>query len=460
MDTAILAQLNDFDPSVRKQAVMALGRSKDPAALPYLATVVRTDPDLELRELARKAGQYIQQQNKGSGTLAHTPAPPIQPLSAAPKTPPAPPSAPTDEPDMGYLTRSYSDYEDEDAAALAALMAAAGGAETAMPAGSAEIASDKKDKRSKAPVRGETYDVSASNQQRAKDILESALSANIGNDNARAMRYLYQALMLDPNLINDGYYSQIAGGVTGAPRDEAIQMILDQGERKSFIKSQQKAVKDERKSKHLGEARRSTWEAVGVDLLIYLLINILGPLALLFAFSESLHSLSAEMLRELERQGITSGFSLIYLPLVVASAIIAVVTLLFQAGIIHLVARHLLGGTGTFANLLSRLLGLYNRMFILLYIVSFVAILVSFVLQFSPLALCFTIPLVGIPLYLAIKTLSVVGEAYDFGLLMGCISVLVAGVAISVISALLSWTAVNAAIQQLSALIGSMPLAP
>jgi hypothetical protein len=467
VDTAVLAQLNDFDPSVRKQAVMALGRSKDPAALPYLAAVVRTDPDPELRDLARKAGQYIQAQTKGAAAPAAEPPAPIQPLSgpapaAKPPAPPKKPSAftsnPIDEPDMGYLTRAYSEYEEEDAAALGALGAAAG---TVEAAAAAPASPPRGGKRGKTPVRGETYNVSEANQRRAKDILESALTANINNDNARAMRYLYQSLMMDPNLINDGYYAQIAGGVTEAPRDEAIQMIIDQGERKTFIKSQEKAVRDERKNKHLSEARRSNWTAVAVDLLIYMLINILGPLALFFAVAESLGSLDPQLIAELERQGVTAGFSfIVYLPLVVGSAASALASFLIQAAVIHGVARYLLGGVGTFPNLLTRLLGLYNRMLAIIYAISFVAVLATFILQFSPLALCFTLPLVGASLYLGIKTLAVVGEAYDFGVLMGCIAVLAGTLLIVIVTAILSWAAVSTLIQQLQTLIATMPVTP
>jgi hypothetical protein len=454
---------------------MALGRSKDPAALPYLAAVVRTDPDPELRDLARKAGQYIQAQTKGTAapTAGEPPAPgkvpPIQPLAgiapaAKPAAPPKKPSAfssdPIDEPDMGYLTRSYSEYEQEDAAALGALGAAAGVAEAATGA-DAPAPLPTGGKRGKTPVRGQTYAVSEANQRRAKDILEAALTANINNDNARAMRYLYQSLMMDPNLINDGYYAQIAGGVTEAPRDEAIQMIIDQGERKSFIKTQEKAVRDERKNKHLSEARRSNWTAVAVDLLIYLLINILGPLALFFAVAESLGSLDPALQAELAREGVTAGFSfVVYLPLIVGSAVGALVSLLVQAAVIHIVARYLLGGVGTFANLLTRLLGLYNRMLIVIYGISFVAVIVTFILQFSPLALCFMLPLVGASLYLGIKTLAVVGEAYDFGVLMGCISVLAGTLIITVVTLLLSWAAVSTLIQQFQTLLETMPAMP
>lgn len=62
-----VVQLDSADPAVRRAAIIALGRSKDPAALRPLAAVYRTDPDPALRELALQAGRYIRQ---------HTAAPP------------------------------------------------------------------------------------------------------------------------------------------------------------------------------------------------------------------------------------------------------------------------------------------------------------------------------------------------------------------------------------------------
>lgn len=77
-----IAQLSSADPAVRRAAIIALGQSKDPAALRPLATVYRTDPDPSLRELALKAGRYIRQ---------HTAAPPpaLEPPPAEAATPDA-----------------------------------------------------------------------------------------------------------------------------------------------------------------------------------------------------------------------------------------------------------------------------------------------------------------------------------------------------------------------------------
>jgi hypothetical protein len=457
VDTALLAQLNDFDPTVRKQAIIALGRSKDAAALPYLATVVRTDPEPELRELARKAGQYIQQNAAASPPATPTasapkPAPPVKPLSTTTPPPPAPPAKPAvadDEP-LGYLSRPYSAYEEEDNEALAALGLAAGleGLTTGDPAAAkAEATSGTP---SKVPVRGKTYVVSAADKERAKDILESALSANMNNDNARAMRYLYQALMTDPNLINDDYYAKIASGVTNLGRDDAIQMVVDQGERKSFIKTQQKAIRNERKEKHLDVARRSSWNSVLLDVLIFLLINTLGPLVIFLAISEFLNNMDPTFADTLSSSGVAfTGLSLTFLlPVVCLSAGSSVASLFVMAGIIHVAATLLLRGVGTFTFLLTQLLRLYNRYLLIIYGLSFISVVLFFVTQASPLFLCATIPITLVSLFLLFKTFTVVGNVYDFGLLMGCLAVAVAYVVLGVIgtavSVLLANTVLNA----------------
>jgi hypothetical protein len=67
-------QLQNPDPQQRRQAIIALANTRDPAALPPLAAVYRGDPDPELRELALKAGRYIRQESDqvGSAPIAST----------------------------------------------------------------------------------------------------------------------------------------------------------------------------------------------------------------------------------------------------------------------------------------------------------------------------------------------------------------------------------------------------
>lgn len=66
MDEQILAQLRSLDPGVRRNAIVVLGRSLESEALAPLEVVYRTDPNPELRALALKAIQYIEQNQQVS----------------------------------------------------------------------------------------------------------------------------------------------------------------------------------------------------------------------------------------------------------------------------------------------------------------------------------------------------------------------------------------------------------
>ncbi|MEP0762760.1 MAG: hypothetical protein HRF48_08500 [Chloroflexota bacterium] len=56
-----LRQLSSDDPAQRREAIVALANSRDPAALKPLAATFKNDPDPALRELALKAGRYLRQ---------------------------------------------------------------------------------------------------------------------------------------------------------------------------------------------------------------------------------------------------------------------------------------------------------------------------------------------------------------------------------------------------------------
>jgi hypothetical protein len=55
-----IPQLRSSDPQTRKKAVEALGKSGDPTAIGVLLKVAEKDPDPGVRDLAGKAGRYLQ----------------------------------------------------------------------------------------------------------------------------------------------------------------------------------------------------------------------------------------------------------------------------------------------------------------------------------------------------------------------------------------------------------------
>lgn len=58
----LITLLESKDPSRRREAIIAMARSQEPRALRYLATVHKSDPVPELRELALKAGRHLKRE--------------------------------------------------------------------------------------------------------------------------------------------------------------------------------------------------------------------------------------------------------------------------------------------------------------------------------------------------------------------------------------------------------------
>jgi len=170
MDPERLDQLQNPDPAVRRQAIIALGRSKDLAALPELANVYQSDPVPELRELARQAGRYIQQENQP----APEPAPP--PPDVEPE-PPASEAAPTP------VTPT-----------------------AAVPAEPA---------------------ISPADVRRGQAHYRSARSLHEAGEQARAIKELALALHADPGLANEPVFITLASEVLGVPPRAAIRTLLD-----------------------------------------------------------------------------------------------------------------------------------------------------------------------------------------------------------------------------------------
>jgi predicted esterase len=155
---SILRQLQHPDPDERRRAIVTLGRSGDPNALPALAHVYRDDPDPALRELALKAGRYLRQQTAHAAPV--TSAPPAVPGPAV-QAEPAPPQSPE-------------------------------------------------------------RPISHRDAQRAKQYASQAMDAFMNGDKARAATHLRKALSINPNLAADKATANLAGEITGQPPREAL----------------------------------------------------------------------------------------------------------------------------------------------------------------------------------------------------------------------------------------------
>jgi hypothetical protein len=498
----LFAQLKHPDAAKRRDAIIALGKRRDPAAMPYLADVFRTDPDPTLRELAKKAGQHIK---AGSTPSAPPVAPPpvtpppaviddldepdldlIVPGSAKPTAPPpapksggiralpksdTPPSAEASQANNSWIGKPYvpgesvyiggaiggaaalgSDeigYPDEidypDDSPLEDQVASAFGSEP--PAAAKSAASEN---AYRGPVRGRTYDVPKADRDRAKQNVDAALSLNMNGDNDKALKTLTTALRLDPNLVNDNYFLSIAAQVTGLDGDGAIQMIVDAGQRKQFVKQQQDKKKKERVDQHLSKTSKTTSASLLMEIAIFLIISIVLPIVLLLVLRETAGNAFTQVMEQIELQnngqvsvstqesleqfrvltGINAG-TLVIAALI--SAVVSVIGVVIQSGVTHVVAVGLLRGRGTFTHQLAEVLRVYNRwlIFIGLYSVIFIALI--FVLAGSPLIACFVLPLIIMNFILFFQLVKKIGESYDIGTAMGFVAYLLATVLLSII---------------------------
>ncbi len=482
----LMQQLHDPDAAVRRQAIIALGRTKDPAALKGLAEIVRGDPDLQLRELARKAGLYIRQQAQlqtQQSPLDQAPPAPRKSSSAAPFTVPvtgaldadasfmprrlpdpppepdvAPPTTtrfqqlleeerrkrvaelpdPDDLPDLPGVYESYTPYSTSDGEAEKGSSARASKVINSILDDQSAVEDEAQTTEKVEELRGRSYKIAKRDELRAKQYLDAALTLNIEGDNARAMKNLTQALELDPRLIKDTYFNSIATAVTELEGDAAVQMIVDQGERKRFTQDAARDQKSRREERHMGEALQSTWTDFWFELILYSLIVILGPILATLVTTESARNLLASITPEgnisPELQNMQalvtslSGASL--LPVGIISGLSGVFSLLLQTLLIHLIATKMLHGHGTWRHLISVLLGFYNRWFPILFFLLYITIAMFFISQASPIMLCFVLVLVILALYVSGKTSGKVGEAYDFGGAMGCVSLIMSSVVI------------------------------
>ena len=398
----LIRQLDDADPARRKQAVIALGKSRDVNALKPLANVYRSDPEPEIRELARKAGVYIKQ---------HAEVIPDVPAT----TPPMPkPAAPVGE---SYTQRKMREMEEAKRAAELAQ----------------EPRFETQEADTRRPIRGREYQVPKEARERAAKAVDAALSYNLAGDDAKAMKNLTEAISLNPNLINDAYFNSITAGVTGLDGDAAMDMILDRGKRKEFEVTAKNVTKQAKIDKHMEVATKSSWTDVMWEGVIYTLIVIIGPvLAGLVATQTAMNYFNAiagsaqvtiepSIATELQ-SSLMAITAATLIPVGIISGIIGGGGLLLELVLVHFLAVSVFRGHGTIQHLLSTLLGFYNRWLPVMFLIQYLMTAIFFVSAGSPITYCFTIILVILTLYVLGKTSGKIGEAYDFGGMKGCLA--------------------------------------
>jgi len=449
----LIRQLQDFDPNARRTAIIALGKTKNASALRPLAEVVLKDSDPELRDLARKAGIYIRRE---TGLEAEPTAPRrrIKQTGTLPQ-------ATTPEPDFNPRRRGVTFMQEQ-----------ADDREINPRLQPEEMPTD-----GKGPVRGKTYRVPPAAVSRAHAYTEAALTDHTDGRKSRAMKNLTEALSLNPNLINDDYYNNVAAIVTGLSNMEAMASIVNPAQRDRFIDEEKQVEKKRVVDAHLSTVRQTTGTDFYFELAIYCLIMVVGPVIIgilliqgIGGFLNTVVTTSAanpevgtseEMIATL--QGLVNGFSLGSLLLIgFGSLLTGLMSFFIQMGLVHFLATSVFNGMATLRHLLTTVLRFYNRLLPIIFAVIGFGILIGFFTVGSLVVFCPVIILVLLTLFVLFRTGGKIGEAYGFGGVIGSLTLFLSSILLSLILGVIGAFVLQATGLALESLIdlGSLTLPP
>jgi hypothetical protein len=191
IDPRILQALESNDPDKRKKAVAYLAKSLDKEALPHLARVYKSDKDPQIRELAKKAGAYIQK------------------------------NAPEPEPDPIYEDDPYEDEEEESDSSYSRYNSLYADDEDDDDDNAMSYESDEPN----VPLPS-NIQVSAMAEERAKSFVEQAMDWNVRGNNAKAVDMLRKAFKSNPRLLHDSYTMGLAVNITGLSQADTQRLLM------------------------------------------------------------------------------------------------------------------------------------------------------------------------------------------------------------------------------------------
>ncbi len=144
------------------------------------------------------------------------------------------------------------------------------------------------------------------------------------------------------------------------------------------------------------------------------------------------------------------------MPLGIGSAVGALVNLVIQMLLVHVIARFVLGGHSTRLHLLTLLLAHYNKWLPRYFFVLYISIAITFITLGSPLIYCFGIIIFIMSLIIFFGLAGKIGQAYGFGSAFGLVALLLSIIVLVAINLGL-WLAFGFSIDQIlaSATLGS-----
>ena len=407
MDTVNLDRyvrlLGSPDTDQRRQAIVALGRSKNPAALRPLAEVYRNEKNGELRELALKAGQFIKAQ------VTATPAPVVTPPEPAPAQTPAfvPPFTVED---LGEEPVQVAE------------------AQEAKPARKA----------------------SASSVLQAKAAAEEALTLSLRGEVNKAIKALKKAYKLQPDLLEDTYYMSMATTILKCDEAQVHAYLQDVSRAEVIIKSAAQEKTDAAVKSHIEETSNMPWLGVALDLVVFGLIMALGPIVLLLVTGQSLQAWATLLAEEGGQMDETIADILAvtqamdvrsFVFLSVTLLVSGLVSVIVQCVAIHYSMTRFLGGKGTLRYLMYKIISYYNRILLTALVVLTLTV---WLFVSNGIAIVMIPVFIGLGLFALFKLIKLgdrLSEAYKFTTGGGCMSVIIAGLVLVVSNGAIAYVA-------------------
>ena len=403
-----LKQLKDRDADKRLSAIKALARAKERDALVQLARMAGDDKDASVRDMARKAGSYILKETGGmeSGTVASTEEQNFN----------APPPRQVDK--KGKLLRLNIDDADEKA---------------------------------------------------ARALLDDALSYHTNGQTAKTMRSLAKALVLNPNLRGDSYFTSLAEEATGISGEAAVQMLYDDNKRENANQKSQKMKSSKRAERHHSEISSATWADVVFDMGLYFAISTVAAIIVGFIVVQSAQSyvnsietnwsnwniagLAQQVVDEddptniqrwVERdeegdrilfsyaqpdisffnraQDIANTEVAMIFMVGLGIGLAGTMILGIMNGVTHLVSAKVLSGVGTSPYLMHRVTGLFINRSVIVGVVAGVSAILVFGAGGGLILQIFGGVIALVVLTIVFKWIATVGQAYDFGFMKGMVA--------------------------------------
>ncbi len=376
----LMKQLNSPDAKKRFVAVKQIAREKDVTMLKTLAEMAADDPDEQVRAVASRAVQFIRGEGKAEA--------------------------------------------------------------------------EKRIDNRKPAVR----EVSAKAKARAKTYVDSAIGYQFNGERDKALKELAKAIEINPELRTDPVFIGVLEEASGESADTAFELITDDDAIKQVSQREKRRRKSKRAEEHQENVSRSSWGSVSMDLLIYTLILVFATMFLpviagqaaegyvngyqsaldtctpgsLVVTEQCPEELPAELLdvvNALRQFGLLTGVFM-----GIGAGIAGLLAMLINLFFTHIAARYLFGGEGTFAHLIYKVVSFYNGRLPILYGLMYLGIVLSFLMG-APFVFTIIMGAVSLySLYISFKTMSKVGETYDFGTMKGCLSLFAGSIIVGIIS--------------------------